>query len=220
MTESDTGGLMARVFCSPSGDQMRRRRVLAMLAFGAAFFAGVTVLAQVRQPLIDVLMHGKESALPGRVEALVEGLRDLGYVEDRNYRMDVRWSDNEVERLPALARELLLSVEDRAECVQQATEGDRQWHTAGYLQRYAATRTHNCVPFNLNPPDKSSSNHRSLQCTPTQPNTTSHWPRWSRKSVTFWRGRLTRIYVRQKTRYGTPILCGFWKETLLSVTAS
>jgi ABC-type uncharacterized transport system substrate-binding protein len=77
-----------------------------LLAFGTAI-AGGDALAQPRQPLIVVLMHGKERALPGRLEALIEGLRDLGYIEGRNYRMEVRWSDNQVERLPALARELL-----------------------------------------------------------------------------------------------------------------
>ena len=32
----------------------------------------------------------------------------------RNYRMEVRWSDNQVDRLPALARELLAKRPDVA----------------------------------------------------------------------------------------------------------
>jgi putative tryptophan/tyrosine transport system substrate-binding protein len=35
-------------------------------------------------------------------------------VEGRNFNMEVRWSDNQVERLPALARELLLKKPDVA----------------------------------------------------------------------------------------------------------
>ena len=77
------------------------------LAFGAT-------RARSRLPLIVVLMHGKESAFPGRLEGLIEGMRDLGYVEGRNYRMEVRWSDNQVDRLPALARELLAQQPDVA----------------------------------------------------------------------------------------------------------
>lgn len=69
--------------------------------------SGAAALAQPRQPLIAVLMHGKENALRSRVDGLTEGLRELGYVEGRNYRMEVRWSDNHVDRLPALARELV-----------------------------------------------------------------------------------------------------------------
>jgi putative ABC transport system substrate-binding protein len=80
---------------------------------GTAFDGGAA-LAQPRQPLIVVLMHGKESALRSRVDGLTEGLRELGYVEGRNYRMEVRWSDNQVDRLPALARELLARKPDVA----------------------------------------------------------------------------------------------------------
>ncbi len=93
---------------------MQRRRFLAMVLVLGTAFNGGTALAQPRQPLIVVLMHGKESALRTRVDGLTEGLRELGYVEGRNYRMEVRWSDNQVDRLPALARELLAKKPDVA----------------------------------------------------------------------------------------------------------
>ena len=63
--------------------------------------------AQPRIPLVTVLLHGTESAYRNRVEAFRDGMRELGYVEGRNYRMEVRWSDLQLDRLPALARELL-----------------------------------------------------------------------------------------------------------------
>lgn len=80
----------------------------------AAPVLGGPVHAQARQRLIVVLMHGREAASRGRVEALIDGLRALGYIENRHYRIDVRWSDNEVERLPVLARELLAEKPDVA----------------------------------------------------------------------------------------------------------
>jgi putative ABC transport system substrate-binding protein len=93
---------------------MRRRCVLAApLAVGIASNGGAA-LAQARQPLIVVLIHGKESAHRSRLEGLPEGLRELGYVEGRNYRLEVRWSDNHVDRLPTLARELLAHRPDVA----------------------------------------------------------------------------------------------------------
>ena len=93
---------------------MERRCVLStLLAVGLASGGGAA-LAQQRQPLIVVLIHGKESALRGRLAGLPEGLRELGYVEGRNYRMEVRWSDNRVERLPMLARELVAKRPDVA----------------------------------------------------------------------------------------------------------
>jgi putative ABC transport system substrate-binding protein len=76
--------------------------------------SGGAALSQPHQPLIVVLIHGKESAQRTRLEGLTEGLRELDYVEGRNYRMDVRWSDNHVDRLTTLARELLAKRPDVA----------------------------------------------------------------------------------------------------------
>ena len=99
---------------------MNRRAALAALCALAAAAVPAAVpaaaWAQPRVPLIAVLVHAKESRDLGRLEALREGLRGLGYVEGRNYRMEVRWSENEVERLPALARELLAMKPDVAVC--------------------------------------------------------------------------------------------------------
>lgn len=95
---------------------MRRRHAFATLvAFGATLAAGAAP-AQPRLPLIVVLMHGAKSAFPGRLEALIAGLLELGYVEGRNYRMEVRWTDNQVDRLPALARELVAKQPAVAVC--------------------------------------------------------------------------------------------------------
>jgi putative ABC transport system substrate-binding protein len=93
---------------------MRRRFLVAMLLALGAAFAGGAALAQARVPLIAVLIHGKADTYPGGLEALTEGLRELGYVEGRNYHMEVRLSDNQVDRLPALARELLAKKPDIA----------------------------------------------------------------------------------------------------------
>jgi ABC-type uncharacterized transport system substrate-binding protein len=42
-----------------------------------------------------------------RMDALREGLRDLGYVEGHNLVIEARWADGEFDRLPALATELV-----------------------------------------------------------------------------------------------------------------
>jgi len=89
---------------------MDRRRFIAMIWSALTLcliVAGAAANAQSSAPLVAVLHHGKESVLRPRHEALREGLRELGYQEGRNYRMEVRWSDNQVERLTGLARELL-----------------------------------------------------------------------------------------------------------------
>jgi putative ABC transport system substrate-binding protein len=42
-----------------------------------------------------------------RVEALRAGLRELGYAEGKNIAIDFRWAEGSLERLPALAAELV-----------------------------------------------------------------------------------------------------------------
>src|SRR5262249_1161734 len=44
---------------------------------------------------------------PSSLEAFRQGLRYLGYEEGRNIRIDYRWAQRRVERLPGLAVELV-----------------------------------------------------------------------------------------------------------------
>jgi putative tryptophan/tyrosine transport system substrate-binding protein len=41
------------------------------------------------------------------LEAIRQGLRELGYVEGHNLALELRWADNHLDRLPALAAELV-----------------------------------------------------------------------------------------------------------------
>jgi putative ABC transport system substrate-binding protein len=72
------------------------------------------IAAQSRLPLVTVLTMGSESATRSRVDSLQDGLRELGYVEGKNYRLESRWANNEAARLPGLARELLTMKPDVA----------------------------------------------------------------------------------------------------------
>ena len=86
--------------CMPSAVRMALLALQVLLVVGAAH-------AQPRMPLIGVLIHGTESGDHARLEALRDGMRELGYVEGRSYRLEARFSDGRFERLPDLARELL-----------------------------------------------------------------------------------------------------------------
>ena len=70
---------------------MKLRAAYALLLALCAALAAGGASAQPRMPLIVVLLHGTESATRPRLEALREGLRELGYREGQNYRMEVRW---------------------------------------------------------------------------------------------------------------------------------
>ena len=82
-----------------------RRRFLAMTL---ALFAPLAVQAQpAKSALIGFL--GAESAAGYRpnVEALREGLRDMGYVEGKNVAIEFRWAEGKYARLPELAEQLV-----------------------------------------------------------------------------------------------------------------
>ena len=47
-----------------------------------------------------------------RLEALRQGLRELGYVEGRNIALEARWAEGKYDRYPALAADLVRSKVD------------------------------------------------------------------------------------------------------------
>jgi putative tryptophan/tyrosine transport system substrate-binding protein len=77
---------------------MRRREFISLLG-GAAAVAPFPAAAQQGEPVrrIAVLMPFGEEDMAGRqrLEAIREGLRQLGWIEGRNLRIEVRWVGNE-----------------------------------------------------------------------------------------------------------------------------
>jgi putative tryptophan/tyrosine transport system substrate-binding protein len=74
------------------------------------FFACIH-LAEAQQskkvPRIGYLSSTSHSAGSSRIEAFRRGLRDLGYVEAKNILMEWRYAEGKLDRLPALAAELV-----------------------------------------------------------------------------------------------------------------
>jgi putative ABC transport system substrate-binding protein len=70
----------------------------------------VSVVAQAQErgrvPIVGVLTLSAGPDDPG-VQALRDGLRELGYVEGRNISFEYRGAQGEAERLPQLAKELV-----------------------------------------------------------------------------------------------------------------
>jgi putative ABC transport system substrate-binding protein len=85
---------------------MRRREFIVFA--GTALFAWPLVARAQQQPKIarlGYLSFGTAAASANRVEALREGLRDLGYVEGKNVVIEFRWSGT-VEQMHEAAAEL------------------------------------------------------------------------------------------------------------------
>jgi len=86
----------------------RRRLVLALMA--GALAAPLASFAQ--QPATIARIGFLHPASPEGVggvhlKAFRDGLRELGYVEGKNLQLEVRWGEGKLERLPALAAELV-----------------------------------------------------------------------------------------------------------------
>jgi putative ABC transport system substrate-binding protein len=88
---------------------MQRREFIATLAGAAA--CPLTARAQQgdRVRRIGVLMGGDENDPEGklRLSAFTQALADLSWTHGRNVRMDLRWAANDINRMRALARELV-----------------------------------------------------------------------------------------------------------------
>ena len=68
-------------------------------------------VAEAQQPVkisrIGILGGASASANASRIEAFRQGLRELGYVEGKSIVIEHRWADGQLDRLPALAAELM-----------------------------------------------------------------------------------------------------------------
>jgi putative ABC transport system substrate-binding protein len=58
-------------------------------------------------PVIGFLNSGSASTLAPMVAGFRRGLGEVGFVEGQNVAIEFRWADNQFDRLPALAAELI-----------------------------------------------------------------------------------------------------------------
>jgi putative ABC transport system substrate-binding protein len=86
------------------------KRKITVLTLCAMLLA-LCFLAQAQQPTkiprIGCLSAISISANAARIEAFRQGLRELGYVEGKNIVIDWRYAEGKLDRLPALAAELV-----------------------------------------------------------------------------------------------------------------
>ena len=86
------------------------RKIIAVFATVLAILLS-TYPATAQEPAkvyrIGFLMSASVATAPAFVKAFRKGLRDLGYVEGRDIRIEWRWAEGKRKRLPALAADLV-----------------------------------------------------------------------------------------------------------------
>ena len=87
---------------------------MRLIGLAVALALGLTLaplVAQAQQaskvPRIGYLSAGAPTTASPFENAFRQGLRELGYVEDRNIAIEYRWAEGKYERLPELAAELV-----------------------------------------------------------------------------------------------------------------
>jgi putative ABC transport system substrate-binding protein len=88
---------------------MRRREFIARLGGAAVWPLAARAQQPDRMRRIAVLMDRDENDPEGKADltAFTQGLGELGWTDGRNLRIDVRWTAGSVDRMRALAKELV-----------------------------------------------------------------------------------------------------------------
>ena len=86
---------------------MRRREFIAGLGSAATAWPLAARAQQGAMPVIGYLGSQSAEDSKNNIVPFLQGLKEAGYVEGQNVAVEYRWAENQYDRLPALAAELV-----------------------------------------------------------------------------------------------------------------